>query len=205
MVERVAAKQAAKSQLAGNWGPAILAFFVLGVAMFGVSMISAFVPFGFVVEIALMGIAPFGMAFYALKYANNAERELGDVFAAFNDFKTTFCLTFLIGLYTVLWSLLLIVPGIIKAYSYSMSYYILAENPGMTASEAIQKSKEMTDGHKLDLFVTDLSFIGWGLLASLSLGIGYLWLVPYRNITMANIYNQIKGTNVNNVEVNFEQ
>lgn len=202
MVERVAAKQAAKSQLAGNWGPAVLAFFILEVAMIGVSIISSLTIIGFVVQIALIGIAPFGMAFYALKYANNEERELGDVFAAFNNFKTTFCLTFLIGLYTFLWSLLFLVPGIVKSYSYSMAYYILAENPGITASEAIRRSKEMTDGHKLDLFVTDLSFMGWCILASLTLGIGYLWLIPYKSITAANIYNQIKG---NNVEVNFEK
>jgi len=85
----------------------------------------------------------------------------------------------LIGIFTLLWSILLIVPGIIKGISYSASPYILAENPEMSGLEAIRESKKKMYGHKADYFVLMLSFIGWMLLACLTLGILYIWLAPY--------------------------
>jgi uncharacterized membrane protein len=87
-----------------------------------------------------------------------------------------------------LWSLLLIIPGIIKAYAYRMVPYILADNPNIGASKAIALSNEMTMGHKFDMFVLDLSFIGWYLLGSLALGVGVLFVMPYENATNAELY-----------------
>jgi uncharacterized membrane protein len=87
-----------------------------------------------------------------------------------------------------LWSLLLIIPGIIKAYAYRMVPYILADNPNIGARKAIALSNEMTMGHKFDMFVLDLSFIGWYLLGSLALGVGVLFVMPYENATNAELY-----------------
>lgn len=87
-----------------------------------------------------------------------------------------------------LWSLLLIIPGIIKAYAYRMVPYILADNPNIGVREAIALSNEMTMGHKFDMFVLDLSFIGWYLLGSLAFGIGVLFVMPYDNATNAELY-----------------
>ena len=106
-----------------------------------------------------------------------------------------FAQAFLRSLYTFLWMLLLIVPGIIKAISYSMTPFILAEHPNLTASQAIDLSKQMMDGHKMDLFILDLTFIGWGLLSALTLGIGALWLNPYTNAAHAAFYRQLQVEN----------
>lgn len=92
------------------------------------------------------------------------------------------------GVQNFLWYLLLIIPGIVKSYAYSMVPYILAENPNMGASEAIELSCDMTEGHKLDMFVLDLSFIGWYLLGALLFGIGVIFVMPYENATKAELY-----------------
>ena len=92
-----------------------------------------------------------------------------------------------------LWFLLLIVPGIVAALSYSMTFYILADEPDINAKEALEKSKIMMDGHKMDLFLLGLSFIGWALLCILTLGIGLLWLIPYMNVSAAKFYQDRKG------------
>jgi uncharacterized membrane protein len=87
-----------------------------------------------------------------------------------------------------LWSLLLIIPGIIKAYAYSMVPNILADNPNISVTRALELSTEMTAGHKLDMFILDLSFIGWYLLGALALGIGIFFVMPYENATHAELY-----------------
>ena len=92
------------------------------------------------------------------------------------------------GVYNLLWTLLLIIPGIIKAYAYSMVPYILGDNPNIGAKRAIELSNEMTYGQKFDMFVLDLSFIGWYLLGALALGIGTLFVLPYYNATHAELY-----------------
>ena len=99
----------------------------------------------------------------------------------------------LMAVYTVLWTLLLIVPGVIKAFAYAMTPFILADKPELTANEAIELSMKMMDGHKMDLFILSLSFIGWSILAIFTLCIGYLWLVPYIYTTMAAFYEDVKA------------
>jgi uncharacterized membrane protein len=95
---------------------------------------------------------------------------------------------FIRDIYIFLWSLLFIIPGIIKAYAYRMVPYILADNPNLGVDEAISLSNEMTRGHKFDMFVLDLSFIGWYLLGSLALGVGIFFVMPYENATNAELY-----------------
>ena len=95
---------------------------------------------------------------------------------------------FLKGLQNFLWFLLFIIPGIVKAYAYSMVPYILADNPNIGAKKAIRLSNNMTYGHKFDMFVLDLSFLGWYLLGILALVIGVLFVMPYENATKAELY-----------------
>ena len=104
----------------------------------------------------------------------------------------SFLIPFLVGIYTVLWTLLLIIPGIIKAYSYAMAPYVFKDNPEISCDDAIKESMRLMDGHKLQLFLLDLSFIGWVILASLTLGIGFLWLVPYWQTTRVHFYEDLK-------------
>ena len=118
--------------------------------------------------------------------------EIKDAFSGFDDFWSAFKVVFLVGLFTYLWTLLFIIPGIIKSISYSMSLYILAENKGKGALECINESKAMTEGHKMDLFVLSLSFLGWILLGILTLGIAFIWIIPYMNATYMNAYNSLK-------------
>ncbi|SCG82779.1 hypothetical protein DW1_1206 [Proteiniborus sp. DW1] len=92
------------------------------------------------------------------------------------------------GVFTFLWTLLLVIPGIIKSYSYSMVPYILGDNPNIGAKRAIELSNEMTYGYKFDMFVLKLSFIGWYLLGLLALGIGTLFVLPYDNAAHAELY-----------------
>lgn len=118
--------------------------------------------------------------------------EVKDAFSGFDDFWAAFKVTFFVGLFTFLWSLLFVIPGIIKSLSYSMSTYVLAENKGKPALECIKESKAMMEGHKTELFVLSLSFIGWMLLGVITLGIAYIWVIPYMSATSANFYEAIK-------------
>lgn len=99
---------------------------------------------------------------------------------------------------TFLWSLLLIIPGIIKSYAYAMVPYILADNPEIHYQRAVQLSNEMTRGHKFDMFVLDLSFIGWYLLGALACGIGVFFVNPYRDSTMAELYLALRHNAIMN-------
>ena len=99
--------------------------------------------------------------------------------------------SFLRNLFIVLWTFLFIIPGIVKSYSYSMAAYIAAENPEMSATDAINESKLLMDGNKWRLFCLDLSFIGWSILCVFTLGIGYLFLRPYREAAFAAFYREI--------------
>ena len=122
------------------------------------------------------------------------EPELGSLFGYFTHWKTTAAAKFLQGLYVFLWSLLFVIPGIVAGYSYAMTSYILAENPELTASEAIEQSKQMMYGHRFRLFCLQLSFIGWDILATLAFGIGHLWLTPYKQAATAAFYRDVSGT-----------
>lgn len=137
------------------------------------------------------GVVELGYAQYLLKQYNKANFEFRDLFSQFHRFGQGFAQAFLRGLYIFLWSLLFIIPGIIKTFSYAMTPFIMAENPEMTAGEAITASKEMMDGHKFDLFILGLSFIGWALLEILTLGIASLFVNPYRNAAQAAFYKSL--------------
>lgn len=99
---------------------------------------------------------------------------------------------FLQGLYTFLWSLLFLVPGIVKSYEYRMIPYILAENPGIDCRRAFELSKQMTSGDKANIFVLNLSFSGWLLLGSFACGIGIFFVLPYVVATDAELYQTMR-------------
>lgn len=139
----------------------------------------------------LGGTLQLGYAQFLLKQHDGKEAEFRDLFSQFDRFGTGFAQSFLRTLYTALWSLLLVIPGIVKSYSYSMTPFILADHPELTASEAIQRSADMMDGYKMDLFILELTFFGWNLLAALTLNLGRLALNPYENAARAVFYRQL--------------
>jgi uncharacterized membrane protein len=124
--------------------------------------------------------------------AKGEKATIGAVFNRLDLFGRALWLSIITAFFTWLWTLLLIVPGIIKFYSYSMAPYILADNPTLTARQALNESKRITNGYKGKLFGLYLSFIGWGLLSILTLCIGYLWLLPYMSLSLANFYEDLK-------------
>lgn len=130
---------------------------------------------------------------YTLNIARQQPASYTHIFDGFRNLLQVFLLQLLTYVYVFLWSLLFIIPGIIASYRYAMAPYILRDNPGMPVSEAIRQSKEMMMGHKMDLFVLQLSFIGWALLVPLTFGILSLWLVPYMSTTTALFYEEIRG------------
>ncbi len=145
------------------------------------------------VQLILGGVIQLGYVKYLLKQHDGGELNWKDLFSEFDRFGTGFAQAFLRDLYILLWSLLFIIPGIVKSFSYAMTPYILAENPDMTANEAITRSREMMDGHKGELFILHLTFIGWGILAGLTLNLGYLLLNPYMNAADAAFYRQLQA------------
>ncbi len=111
---------------------------------------------------------------------------------------------FLRDVYLVLWTLLLIIPGIIKTFEYSMVPYILSQEPNLSTKEAIDLSRQMTHGHKWDMFVLNVSFIGWDILAGLLFGIGFIFLKPYKEATYAKLYEALSGYDNFETNVIFE-
>lgn len=113
-----------------------------------------------------------------------------------NNYKNTVKTMFFRDLYTFLWSLLFVIPGIVKAYQYRMIPYLLAENPNLTKDEAFAISKQMMNGQKWNAFVLDLSFIGWRILGVITFGIVNIFYVdPYKNMTDAALYEALKADN----------
>lgn len=150
---------------------------------------------GGLLGLILGGPIAFGLCFFFLNFVRNNTEKIEDLFAGFKFFGNTFVLNLVMGIFILLWSLLLIVPGIIAAISYSMSFYILCDNPEMDALEALRQSKELMNGNKEAFFSFWLSFLGWFILSILSCGIGFLFSVPYYRVAKTNFYLQLKYQN----------
>ena len=210
----------ARQTLAGKWGIAVLAGFLaalLGGLVVGsgagpnlnleeeelrhipkvllpyIMMLASIGGILGIVRFIVGGPVKLGYCRFLLKMHDGEDAQVGDLFSRFDRFGDGFCLELLTSLYIILWSLLFIIPGIIKAYAYAMAPFILEENPNMTPSEAIKASRELMDGHKFELFCLYWSFFGWALLSVLTLGIGSLWLNPYMNAATAAFYRSIAG------------
>ena len=191
MLTRAELKAQAKQQLKGK----VWWLFLCTLIVSGISMILGMIPF--VGVIATYIIAPalsIGLTMVYLSVTYGEDVQINMLFDGFRGrlFGKSIALFLLIIIYTMLWSLLFVIPGIIKAYSYSMAFYILAENPDMTANEAITESKEIMNGHKWELFVLGLSFILWAFAIVFTLGIAAIYVEPYMQLTIANFYHNIK-------------
>ena len=136
-----------------------------------------------------------GLTVSLLRNHREESVDLENLFDGFRGGRYTrvFCALFLVNLFTFLWTLLLIVPGIIKAFSYALTPYILLDEPELTAKQAIARSCEIMQGRRWKLFCLYLSFIGWGILSLLTFGIGFLWLAPYMNASIAAFYEDARA------------
>lgn len=182
-----------KSDTYGSrWGGAILAFIIVGILN---SVLSGFI-------VGILAALPLTMGLYAMylnMYKDN-EWSVGDIFSSFRNgmdyYLNSFLLLFVNSIFIFLWSLLFVIPGIIKSFSYSMSPYILIDNPVMTAGEARRKSIEIMKGNKWKLFCLQFSFIGWILLSILTFGILFLWVIPAMEMSKIAFYKEISGHTV---------
>ncbi len=187
-------KSNAKQQIKGKIGILFVITLIIAVISFLSSIVLSLIPFvgGLVSAIIITPAFTLSLVRVYLNITAGEKPDAKDAFCGFDDFWSAFKVTFWVGIFTFLWSLLFIIPGIVKSYSYSMAMCILAENKEKPALECINESKSMTNGHKMDLFVLTLSFIGWILLGYITFGIAYIWVLPYMQTTYTNAYHSLK-------------
>lgn len=217
-VTRKELKDNAKQSLRGNWGWAIIVFLITAIIVgiftgaghwldetyINYDGTNIFYQFASPIGSILLWIGSFiglsrNIAFLELRDDQKEEKPYMAAFSVFteNRFGPELINFVLVSIFTFLWTWLLIIPGIIKAYSYSMTPYIVkdmvASDKQVGATDGINASKELMKSHKLDLFIFDLSFLGWNILAAITCGIGYLWVTPYYQTAKANFYRHIAG------------
>ena len=192
----------AKAFMAGNWKSAVIitlvnvliitAFELLNIGDSTITKILYFVSL-----IAVLLPLNYGYLMTFLRFSRGENLAVENLFTMFKGdyYKKSVVLGLLVGIYTLLWTLLLIVPGLIKSLSYALAPYIMIDNPELSAEEAICKSMKMMEGHKMDLFLIQLGYVGLGLLSMLLLGIPLLWLMPYYQVVYAKFYEEIKNEN----------
>lgn len=179
-----------RTTLSGNWMMAALATLVYLLIAGGVSSIPVA---GSVLAIIITYPLAYGFAILFLDlFREGKPIDIGKLFDGFKDFGRVWVTLILVAIYTILWTCLLIIPGIVKSYSYALTPFILKDEPELKYNAAIEKSMRMMDGYKMKLFLLDLSFIGWMILSVLTLGIGLLFLQPYMNTARAAFYEDLK-------------
>lgn len=219
-------KHAAKDSLRGRWGTAIGAmllaavvpalvfsvfegimnYFVTTTALNGADGISSVISLllgsaSIFFAVFIAGPLTIGLSFFDLRFVRGMEVTATMPYNCFRkDCLCRFALAYvMMNLFIALWSLLLIIPGIVKSFSYAMMPYILMDHPEMGWREAIKESKIMMKGHKGDLFVLYLSFLLWILLCCITFGIAILYVGPYMEMTMANFYRSLKNERIDAV------
>lgn len=151
----------------------------------------------FVIYLFISTILQFGYSSYCLKVANrDSSMSYGDLFSALRYLLKALGLTIMMMIFILLWSLLLVIPGIIAAYRYSQAVFIMVENPDKGIMQCIRESKEMMVGHKMEYFILEISFFFWMLLGNFTCGLAYIYVYPYMTVTFANYYNHLKPVSV---------
>lgn len=182
------------------WKPLLLIgliYFVVGFVM-GLVGVDPEGTVGSIVSLVLeLAILPMsvGYIWYLIKFIKGEKMDVKEaLLSKYSIFILILVTTLLVGIFAALWTLLLIIPGIIYVYKVAMVNYILADDlsEGTTWKEVIEKSKAMMDGHKWEFFVFELSFLGWTLLSAVTLGIALIWVVPYMEVATVMYYEELK-------------
>lgn len=202
-------KNAALEALRGNWAPAVVCTIIYLLLSVGISLlqpniddptaaltgVQKIMMVAYVLLLFLV-MVPLGIGYYqAFKvlFTDGDNKLTANCFRlSFGNYFKNIAAYLLMCLFIFLWTLLLIIPGIIKALAYSMTPFILKDFPELSVNQAINLSQKMMKGHKFDYFWLGLSFIGWILLGLLTLGIGYIWLIPYMYTSYAAFYEEVK-------------
>ena len=197
-------RKQARIALEGNWGKGVSATFIYFLIAGGIS--SSFGLFSHVEAATVSGSVlwallclplSWGFVVFFLSIFRDKNFSVWTIFDGYKQFGRIFLTMLLINVYTILWTLLLIVPGIIKSLSYSMTQFILLDNPEIGADDAIHRSRVLMDGSKMKLFILYLSFIGWGFLCILTFGVGFLILYPYIETSLAAFYQDLINSEKN--------
>ena len=195
-------RNAAWKDMKGSWGTLALIYFLYTIILGALAAVNGLnalrIVFLSVLSIAasvavLLLSGPFNLGIHisALDVSRKQPVSVGSLFEGFRSFGDSLALYILNAIFIFLWSLLLVIPGIIKAYSYSMGYFILADRPDLSGNQARKRSMYLMKGHKWQLFCLDFSFIGWYLLSLLTLGILAFWIYPYHMTARAEFYNEL--------------
>ena len=209
----------ARESLKGNWLVAIIASFIAGT--FGVSgsgvsssgteeidfdalgqlstteilttlaVFGGFILFGLIVSVLISALISVGYAQFNIDLIDGVKPRIVTMFSKGKQVGTAIVANILVFLRVLVGIILFIIPGIIAAYQYAMVNYIIAENPGIKAREALQMSKEMMRGNKFRFFLLGLSFIGWSIVVVLTFGIAAIWVGPYMQASFAAFYKDI--------------
>jgi uncharacterized membrane protein len=204
-------RAAARERLKGNWGKSILTVLVYFILTLLINSGSSYESIGWLVgllTLVLSGAWSAGLLTYFIHLIRQKELSIKLLFSQLPRLIPFFILLLIQGIFILLWSLLLIVPGIIASIRYSQAFYILIDHPEMKASDAINRSKEMMDGQKWKYFLLMLSFIGWyillifvlvilsamglQILSIIAFSIGMLGLMPYIYATQASFYEDLR-------------
>ena len=202
----------ARERLEGKWGTFVLMTFlmlviqtILQIPGYIGSLLEILSPENVLASLSFSNISnilsllalplSWGLTVSLLRNHREESVDLENLFDGFRGGRYTrvFCAIFLVNLFTFFWALLLIIPGIMKAFSYALTPYIIMDEPELTARQAITRSCEIMEGRRWKLFCLYLSFIGWGILSLLTFGIGFLWLVPYMNASIAAFYEDARA------------
>lgn len=184
-------RNAAVEALSGKWSNGAVVTLIYFLIVIALTMIVG-EKYANLVSLLLLPMG-WGFCCYFLGIYRREDVQYGMLLDGYKDFGRIFFTTLLMEVYTILWMLLLIVPGIVKACSYGMTPFILRDEPDMKYNAAIEKSMAMMEGHKMQYFLLGLSFIGWGILACLTLCIGFLFLLPYMYTAYAAFYEDVKA------------
>ena len=198
-------KNEALKALSGSWPHSLVATIIYLAILSVLAMPSYMINFGITFPSYISGgsgiifiliVYPMALGFsnsFRLLYETGDNRLTRNAFSlGFDNWIHNVLGMLLTSVFIVLWSLLFLIPGIIKCFSYAMTPYILVEHPEMSVNKAIDESIYLMDGHKFDYFYLALSFIGWIILSIMSFGIGFFWLIPYMQTTMAAFYADLK-------------
>jgi len=179
----------ARQSLSPHWPLAIGVLVIYKLLLYGAFGVSTWAS---VVSFLIAGPLSLGVALFALNLVRNAEARLEKLFDGFGEFNRSFAAYLLTTIFTLLWSLLLLVPGIIAFHRYALTFYILADYPELSASEAITLSSSWMDGYKVQLFGLNLIFLGLVVLSVVTLFLGLLLIAPFWHITMAHFYDEVR-------------
>jgi uncharacterized membrane protein len=184
-LDRAGLKAAAKESLAGNWGEAILVFLVYAVIAGAVS--------GFTFGLASLCVGPLsvGLAAYYLNLARRREKKIENVFEGFGSCFVNSLLASLVSTLLICLGSIVIVPGVILALGWSQYAYVLRDEPELDAWAALERSRRLMAGHKGELFVLCLSFLGWFVLVGISFGLASFYVMPYAQATMAAYHERL--------------